>query len=283
VTARGAAEPAEHRRVNDTEPGAGQHGDRQLGHHRHVQRHPVAGLQAQVVAQHRRELVHLPVQLRVADRHVGVGFQLRHEDDRGLARAGRGEPVHAVVAGIQPAAGEPLPERRVAGVQCRVPGLIPGEQVGVLLEAVGEAFLGEPAEDGRVGGVGLRDEPRGRRVGLLLTSVHRDLRLGDLRLRYCRVIPITRPLARAAAFRPCAGSVSRPAPRCRRALQPRLPELPRPAAGQHPAATAPRPPQAPWPLVRAYPPGRQGSPGRRLMRPRMPDNGNCFYHQANNC
>ncbi|HUZ22828.1 MAG TPA: hypothetical protein VMV07_03590 [Streptosporangiaceae bacterium] len=34
------AEPAGHLGVNDTEPGAGQHGDHQLGHHRHIQRHP---------------------------------------------------------------------------------------------------------------------------------------------------------------------------------------------------------------------------------------------------
>jgi hypothetical protein len=57
VPAGGAAEPAEHLRVNDAQPGAGQHGDSQLGHHRHMQRHPVADLQPQRVAQHRRELV----------------------------------------------------------------------------------------------------------------------------------------------------------------------------------------------------------------------------------
>ena len=36
-------------------------------------------------------------------------------------------------------------------------------------------------------GVGLRDETGGRRVVLLLTPVHRDLRLGDLRSRTLRV------------------------------------------------------------------------------------------------
>jgi hypothetical protein len=69
VPARGAAEPPEHLRVDDAEPGAGQHGDRQLGHHRHVQRHPVPGPQAERAAQHRRDLVHLPVKLGVADPH----------------------------------------------------------------------------------------------------------------------------------------------------------------------------------------------------------------------
>jgi hypothetical protein len=53
-----AAEAAEYLRVNDAEPRAGQHRDRQLGHHRHVQRHPVAGLQAAEIAQHGSELVH---------------------------------------------------------------------------------------------------------------------------------------------------------------------------------------------------------------------------------
>ena len=42
----GAAEPAEHLRVDDAQPRAGQHGDRQFGDHGHVQRHPVAGLEA---------------------------------------------------------------------------------------------------------------------------------------------------------------------------------------------------------------------------------------------
>ena len=41
-TARGAAESAEHLGVNDAETGAGQHGHRQLRHHRQVEGHPVA-------------------------------------------------------------------------------------------------------------------------------------------------------------------------------------------------------------------------------------------------
>ena len=81
VPAGGAAEPAEHLGMNDAEPGARQHGDRQLGHHRHVQRHPVAGLQAHGITQHRSELIHLAEQVRVADLDVLVGLQLRHEDE----------------------------------------------------------------------------------------------------------------------------------------------------------------------------------------------------------
>ena len=41
-----AGEPAEHLGVDHPEPGAGQHGDRQLRDHGHVQGDPVAGLSA---------------------------------------------------------------------------------------------------------------------------------------------------------------------------------------------------------------------------------------------
>jgi len=92
--------------------------------------------------------------------------------------------VDAVVARVQPPAHEPLPERRVARVERRVPVLVPRQQVRVLLEALGKVLLAESLEDGRVGRVGLPDERRRRRVELLLPPVHRDLRLGNLRFLY---------------------------------------------------------------------------------------------------
>jgi hypothetical protein len=66
-----------------------------------------------------------------------------------------------------------------------VPVSVPGEQVGVFLEALGEVLLAEPLEDGWVGRVGLTDELRGRIDVLLLTPVNSDLRLGGLRLLCC--------------------------------------------------------------------------------------------------
>src|SRR6266508_2435208 len=76
---------------------------------------------------------------------------------------------------VKSAAHEPLPERRVARVQGRVPVGVPGEQFGVLLEAVGEVVLAEPIEDGRVGRAGLGDELRGGVVVVFLAPVHGDL------------------------------------------------------------------------------------------------------------
>jgi hypothetical protein len=177
--AGGAAEAAEYLRMDDAQPRAGEHGDRQFGDHGHVQRHSIAGLKTSEVAQQRGELVHLAEQLGVADVHVLIGLEFGHEYDRGLVRIGRCVPVDAIVRGVQLAAGEPLVERRGACVQRRVPGLLPGQQVGVLLEAVRELVLGEPVKEGRVRRVGLRGETGGRRVGLLLAPVHCDLRLGN--------------------------------------------------------------------------------------------------------
>ena len=125
AAAGGPAEPAEHLGVDHAEAGAGQHRDRQLRDHRHVQRDPVAGLQAAEVPQQRGQLVDLAVQLLVGDDLVasvsGSGTQIK----RRLVRSCGQVPVDAVVAGVEPAADEPLPEGRVAGVQRGVPVLVP--------------------------------------------------------------------------------------------------------------------------------------------------------------
>src|ERR1035441_7816797 len=123
-------------------------------------------------------------------------------------------PVDAVIAGVQPAADEPLPEGRVAGVQRGVPGRVPAEQVRVLLEAVRETLLAEPLKDGRVGGVGLLDEFRGRQVILLLAPVHcdrglRHLGFADLGLSELSVLAFCHCLASSWKMRPAFGYVMR--------------------------------------------------------------------------
>src|SRR5262249_26717172 len=132
----------------------------------------------------------LAKQLTVADAHRLVGLQLGHEDDRRLVRAGRRVPVYAVVRGIQLATGEPFPERGVARIEDRVPGLVPVQQVRVLLEAVWVVVFLETLQDGRVVGVCLPHERLRRVVVLLLAPVHGYLRLGDLRLwGFCHAAP----------------------------------------------------------------------------------------------
>src|SRR5205823_4262286 len=109
---------------------------------------------------------------------------LRHPDERRLVAIGGQVAVDAVVTGVQPAADEPLPERRIARIQRRLPVRVPGQQVGVLLEALGEVLLGETLQDRGVARVRLADELRRRWVEVLLPPVDGDLRLGNLRLVY---------------------------------------------------------------------------------------------------
>ena len=108
-----------------------------------------------------------------------VVLRLRDEDERGLVLVLREMPVHAVVARVEPAAHEPLPERRVGGVQRGVPVLIPGKQIGVLPEALRKAVEAEAFHDPRVGEVGLADKFCGGLIGAFLFPVDGDLRLAD--------------------------------------------------------------------------------------------------------
>ena len=128
--------------MDHAEPGAGQHRDGKFGDHRQVQGHPVPGLQAAEVTQQRGELVHLPVQLPVADVHRLVGLELAHEDDRRLVRIGR--RCRSSTQLYEAFSLPPASHRQTspAGVQRRVPRLVPGQQVGVLPEALGELVLG---------------------------------------------------------------------------------------------------------------------------------------------
>ncbi len=115
--ARLAGEAAEDDRVDDAEPRAGEHRDRQLGHHRHVDRDAVARLQAAEVPEKRGELVHAGVELLVRDRLRVLVFRLGDEDEGRLVLVLREMAVDAVVGGVELAADEPFPERRVAA--CR--------------------------------------------------------------------------------------------------------------------------------------------------------------------
>ena len=67
LPAGGAAEAAEDLGVDDAEAGAGQHGDRELGDHGHVEGDPVARLEAAEVVQQGGELVDPAVELPVGD------------------------------------------------------------------------------------------------------------------------------------------------------------------------------------------------------------------------
>ena len=143
-----------------------------------MQRHAVALLEATEVLQHRGHLVHPHVEFLVGDVLNGFVLRLGHEVDSRLVLVPGEMTIDAVVTDIYSAADKPFPERRFAGVERDVPGLIPVEQIGVFFETVWKIFETEPVKHFRVGQVGLRDEFFRRvDVGLFL-PVDRDLGLG---------------------------------------------------------------------------------------------------------
>src|SRR3989449_11739954 len=95
------------------------------------------------------------MQLLILDGHIRLRFRFGHEDEGGLVPVLGEMTVHAVVRRVDLAADEPLPERRVAGIEDRVIWLEPGQHVRVFFEAVGK--LGEAelfkdrSEERRVG------------------------------------------------------------------------------------------------------------------------------------
>src|SRR5207302_5660506 len=199
-----AAEAAEYLRVDDSEPRAGEHGNRQLRHHRHVQRDAVASLQPAEVAQQSGELVDPDVQFLVGDVLDRLVFRFRYEMDRGLVPVLRQMPIDAVVRGIDFSADEPAPERRLAAIEDLVPLPVPVEQFRELPVVAGELLEGEALEDVLVGKVGLRDELPGRGDVVLLLPVHGDLRLGHLGVR-----PLRRLAARPVLFHDDSSSTIR--------------------------------------------------------------------------
>ena len=104
-------EAAEDHRVRRADPGAGQHRDRQLGDHRHVDRDAIAGLDAEL-EQRIGGLAHLALEVGVGDRPGVAGLADPVIGDL-VAEAALDVAVDAVVGDVELAADEPLRERQV--------------------------------------------------------------------------------------------------------------------------------------------------------------------------
>src|SRR5581483_187315 len=129
VPQRVRREAAEDDRVGRSEPGAGQHGDHELGHHPHVDGDPVALLDPE-----RRQGVgrpaHLLVELPVGDR-AGVAWLAFPVIGDLVAPFGQ-VLVEAALGDVERGPDEPLGERRVRPVEDLVPALAPGDLLGLL-------------------------------------------------------------------------------------------------------------------------------------------------------
>ncbi len=130
VGQRGRGEPAEHHRVRRAQPGTGQHRDHRLRDHRHVDRDPVTGPNAQL-DQRVRGLAHLVLQLGIGDRPAVARLALPVIGHL-IAVARLDVPVHAVVRHVQLATHEPPRERRIRPVQNLRPPLRPRQPLRLL-------------------------------------------------------------------------------------------------------------------------------------------------------
>ena len=155
---------------------AGEHGDGQLRHHAHVDRHAVALGHAQR-AQRVREAVHFALQHPVGE-HARIARLALPDDGRFIAPRGMRVAVDAVVGDVQLAADEPFHPGHIP-VQHLVPGREPVQLLGFLgpesLRIAQGAFVNV-----RVAGIGLPAKVlRGRESAALLEQ------RGEAFFRWC--------------------------------------------------------------------------------------------------
>src|SRR5260370_14374710 len=115
---------------------------------------------------------------------VGGGrrFVLRvgNADEGRLVLVLRKMPINAVVTDIQFSADKPLPERRIVGIEDRLPALVPGQHLGVLFVALRKVLFAEARHHLWVGQIRLFDKFLGRIEDLLFFPMNRDLRFAYL-------------------------------------------------------------------------------------------------------
>ncbi len=164
VAHRLGGEAAEDHAVRGSDSGAGEHGDGQLRHHRHVDGDPVA-LLGPAPLERGREAVDLAVEIPVGE-HPRVA-RLAFPDDGGLGLARGGHvAIETVVGHVQLAAHEPLGVGRLP-LHHRLPGLEPVELLGEALPEAGR-ILSRLLVHRRALDVGVLDELLRRRKPPLL-------------------------------------------------------------------------------------------------------------------
>ena len=139
VAQRLRREAAEDHAVRRPDAGARQHGDRQLGDHRHVDGDGVALLDP-VLAEGGGEAVHLAIHVPVRQ-HARVA-RLAFPDERRLVAARALDvPIEAVVGDVELAADEPLRVGQLPLLRL-LPGLHPPQLFGLLLPEAQRIGLG---------------------------------------------------------------------------------------------------------------------------------------------
>src|SRR6266567_3227494 len=190
-SARRPAESTINLGMDNAQARAGKHGNWQLRDHGQVEGYAVASLDAAETLEKRSELVYPDVEFLIRNRLGVFRFRLGHPDYSRLVAIGRQVAIDAVVRDVEPTADEPLPKRRVARVQRRVPIVVPGEHIRVFLVALRKVLLTEPFINTRIARICLPNKLWRRLVILLLPPVNGDLCFGDwyslFFLRHCLI------------------------------------------------------------------------------------------------
>ncbi len=116
--------------MHRADAGAGEHGNRRLGDHRHVDEDAVARLDS--------------LRFQRVGKTAGLGEEVGIGEVAGVARlpdpvdrdlvalSGSDVPVEAILRGVDPAADEPFRERSPGPVEDLIPGFLPGKGRGPL-------------------------------------------------------------------------------------------------------------------------------------------------------
>jgi hypothetical protein len=144
----------------------------------------VAGFELREITEHSSNFVHAFVELLIRDDYGWLVFRFRDENQRGFVPVFGKMAVDAVVAGVELAADEPFPERRVGSVEGLAPGLVPIEETGVVVKAFREMLFAEFLDEGGILEVRLRDELLRRPKVLFLLPVDGNLGFRELVLRF---------------------------------------------------------------------------------------------------
>ena len=105
-------------------------------------------------------------------------FRLGNENERSFVFVFCQVAIDAVVTRVELSADKPFPERRVIGVECGVPILVPVEKFCVFAKALWKMLFAKTVDDMGIVKVRLRDKA-GRRVNVFLfLPMNGDLRFG---------------------------------------------------------------------------------------------------------
>ncbi len=165
--------------MDHPESSACQHRDRKFGHHRHVERDPVTCLQTGLVLKQCSELIHPDIELLIRNRHMRFVHWFRDIDQSSFILVLVEMPIDAIKAGIDLATDKPLPARSFARVECRMPVLVPGEEISVFLVALWEIVKAKPIKNFGIRHIRLGDKTWLRMKIFFLLPVDSDLCFAD--------------------------------------------------------------------------------------------------------